>query len=308
MLIDLGSLTPSPLPIPSRSSALAHQDHAATHTTASYRPPELWQVKAGVELDGRVDVWGLGCVLYWVATGRSAMERDGGVSMLQCVEGRLEWEEGDRQRYSAAFREYVQGMVQAKYEQRWQLDEVMERGWRLLDMGQAGRLAALVDATEGWASFDGEEDAQTQEKGREKKRASVKKKDKEKENGKERERVVPLSSADVSRHAPIPSLNTAALAAALAGDDAEDDAVDGGGLKKKKVKGKKGRRKKKEEKAAVEDGEEDDDSFADFQSASFSSAQPAVATVQSPSLSVDEEGEEDEFSDFTGSGATSPAG
>ena len=312
VLIDLGSLTSSPLPIPTRSAALSHQDHAATHTTASYRPPELWQVKVGVELDGRVDVWGLGCVLYWVMTGRSAMEGEGGVSMLRCMEGRLEWEEGDRRRYSAVLREYAQRLVHAKYDERWQLDEAMQRAWQLLDLGQTARSAAAT-ATEGWASFDADDSAQP--KGKERKKSAVKKKEKEREKERERERVTAAKPADDPRSAAILSLDTAALAAALAGDDEEeaDDADDG------RKKGRKGRKKRREKLSAAKgeeevkgEGEEggeggDGDDFADFQSASFTSVQSVPAVGHAPALSLEDE-EEDEFSDFTGSGAVSPAG
>ena len=52
-----------------RRDALALADHAACHTTMSYRPPELWEPTVGDPVDGRPDVWSLGCVLWFVAFG-----------------------------------------------------------------------------------------------------------------------------------------------------------------------------------------------------------------------------------------------
>ena len=288
VLIDLGSLTPSPLFIPDRSAALTHQDHAATHTTASYRPPELWQVKVGVELDGRVDVWMLGCVLYWLSTGRSAMEDGGGVSQLKCMAGRLDWEERDIARYSAAYRGFVQGVVQADYGKRWVLSEAMQRAWDLLDAGQAGHSAMAVAAD--WATFD---EAEEHKGVRSASSSSVRKPPKSK-------RASSTSKSKSERsEAPIPSLDMSALAAALAGD--ADDS--------KAKRGKKGRKERKEEGEGDEDeaGGEDGE-WADFQSsASFQSASFNTADVVKPTANGEEGDDADDFSDFS-SAAPSPTG
>ncbi len=60
ILMDLGSLAPSPTPITSRSMALALQDEAAEHSTMPYRAPELFDVKTGTVVDTKVDIWSLG--------------------------------------------------------------------------------------------------------------------------------------------------------------------------------------------------------------------------------------------------------
>ena len=64
ILMDLGSLAPSPIAITSRSLALAVQDTAAEHSTMPYRAPELFDVKTGSIIDTKVDIWSLGCTLY----------------------------------------------------------------------------------------------------------------------------------------------------------------------------------------------------------------------------------------------------
>lgn len=43
--------------IHTRQQALLEQDIAAEHCTMPYRAPELFDVKTGVELDEKVDIW-----------------------------------------------------------------------------------------------------------------------------------------------------------------------------------------------------------------------------------------------------------
>jgi serine/threonine kinase 16 len=74
ILMDLGSLAPSPTPITSRSLALAVQDTAAEHSTMPYRAPELFDVKTGSTIDTKVDIWSLGCTLYACLVGKSPFE------------------------------------------------------------------------------------------------------------------------------------------------------------------------------------------------------------------------------------------
>ena len=74
ILMDLGSLAPSPTPITSRSLALAVQDQAAEHSTMPYRAPELFDVKTGSTIDTKVDIWSLGCTLYACLVGKSPFE------------------------------------------------------------------------------------------------------------------------------------------------------------------------------------------------------------------------------------------
>lgn len=90
ILMDLGSLTPSPTPITSRSLALAVQDTAAEHSTMPYRAPELFDVKTGSTIDTKVDIWSLGCTLYACLTGKSPFEarsEETGGSLSICVLG-----------------------------------------------------------------------------------------------------------------------------------------------------------------------------------------------------------------------------
>jgi serine/threonine kinase 16 len=90
ILMDLGSLAPSPTPITSRSLALLIQDTAAEHSTMPYRAPELFDVKTGSVIDTKVDIWSLGCTLYACLVGKSPFEarsEETGGSLSICVLG-----------------------------------------------------------------------------------------------------------------------------------------------------------------------------------------------------------------------------
>ena len=90
ILMDLGSLSPSPTPITSRSLALAVQDTAAEHSTMPYRAPELFDVKTGSVIDTKVDIWSLGCTMYACLIGKSPFEArsdETGGSLSICVLG-----------------------------------------------------------------------------------------------------------------------------------------------------------------------------------------------------------------------------
>ncbi|KAK1780714.1 kinase-like domain-containing protein [Copromyces sp. CBS 386.78] len=88
ILMDLGSIAVSPLPITSRSLAIATQDTAAEHSTMPYRAPELFDVKTGTVIDTKVDIWSLGCTLYACLVGKSPFEMrsdETGGSLSICV-------------------------------------------------------------------------------------------------------------------------------------------------------------------------------------------------------------------------------
>ena len=90
ILMDLGSLAPSPIAITSRSLALAVQDAAAEHSTMPYRAPELFDVKTGSIVDSKADIWSLGCTLYACLVGKSPFEarsEETGGSLSMCVLG-----------------------------------------------------------------------------------------------------------------------------------------------------------------------------------------------------------------------------
>ena len=88
ILMDLGSLAPSPTHITSRALALEVQDTAAEHSTMPYRAPELFDVKTDTVIDTKVDIWSFGCTLYTCLVGRSPFEarsEETGGSLSICV-------------------------------------------------------------------------------------------------------------------------------------------------------------------------------------------------------------------------------
>ncbi|KAH8200726.1 hypothetical protein TruAng_005115 [Truncatella angustata] len=90
IIMDLGSVAISPIPITSRSQAIAMQDTAAEHSTMPYRAPELFEVNTGAIIDTKVDIWSLGCTLYACLVGKSPFEMrsdETGGSLSMCVLG-----------------------------------------------------------------------------------------------------------------------------------------------------------------------------------------------------------------------------
>ncbi|KAL8694057.1 MAG: hypothetical protein Q9218_001235 [Villophora microphyllina] len=90
ILMDLGSLAPSPTNITSRALALATQDTAAEHSTLPYRAPELFDTKTGTVIDTKTDIWSFGCTLFACLVGKSPFEmrsEETGGSLSICVLG-----------------------------------------------------------------------------------------------------------------------------------------------------------------------------------------------------------------------------
>jgi serine/threonine kinase 16 len=79
ILMDFGSVGPLIIPLRTRSDCLKLVDDAASHTTMPYRAPELFDGGARYgegepDIDGKVDVWSLGCVLFALMYGVSPFE------------------------------------------------------------------------------------------------------------------------------------------------------------------------------------------------------------------------------------------
>jgi serine/threonine kinase 16 len=90
ILMDLGSVAPSPIPVTSQSLALQIQDTAAEHSTMPYRAPELFDVRNGSVIDTKTDIWSMGCTLYACLVGKSPFEMrsdETGGTLSLCVLG-----------------------------------------------------------------------------------------------------------------------------------------------------------------------------------------------------------------------------
>ena len=92
ILMDFGSVAPANVPIRSRRSLMNLVDEASENSTVSYRAPELFEghIRYGpdeTDLDARVDVWSLGCVLFAMIYGYSPFEceiRGDNVKVVEC--------------------------------------------------------------------------------------------------------------------------------------------------------------------------------------------------------------------------------
>lgn len=61
VLIDFGSMTRARVQVRTRQQAAIEQDRAAEQCSMAYRAPELFDIRPGVSLDERIDIWVL-CV------------------------------------------------------------------------------------------------------------------------------------------------------------------------------------------------------------------------------------------------------
>ena len=88
VVTDFGSASPLSTRISSRSQALAMQDHASVNTTASFRAPELFDTPRDCVIDGKIDVWGIGCTIFAFMFSRTPFENPvEGLSVLSVLSG-----------------------------------------------------------------------------------------------------------------------------------------------------------------------------------------------------------------------------
>jgi serine/threonine kinase 16 len=154
IIMDLGSIAVSPLPITSRSLAIATQDTAAEHSTMPYRAPELFDVKTGTVIDTKVDIWSLGCTLYACLVGKSPFEMrsdETGGSLSICVlsgdwrfpdegpggkqkaKGKGPAAAADEETISEPIREVVRRCLKVEPSERPDIDELIDMVERVVD-------------------------------------------------------------------------------------------------------------------------------------------------------------------------------
>jgi serine/threonine kinase 16 len=94
ILMDFGSARKLVTPLSNRQVVLSLTEEAARNSTISYRAPELFEggCRHGpneAPIDGKVDVWSCGCVLYGMMFGTSPFEmefrQDGQIRIVECT-------------------------------------------------------------------------------------------------------------------------------------------------------------------------------------------------------------------------------
>ncbi|KAH8929291.1 Pkinase-domain-containing protein [Atractiella rhizophila] len=137
ILMDFGSALPARIPIPNRSVALTQQDLAAEHCSMPFRAPELFDVKTGVPLDEKVDIWSLGGTLFAMAYGYSPFETpqqvEHGGSIAMAVLGGSYKFPPEETTYSQGLRDLISMMLVLDPQKRPDIHQVIEETQKCLD-------------------------------------------------------------------------------------------------------------------------------------------------------------------------------
>ncbi|KAL3131189.1 hypothetical protein ABBQ38_000491 [Trebouxia sp. C0009 RCD-2024] len=129
VVMDFGSCQEARIDVSSRAQALAVQEDAEAHCTAPYKAPELFDVPSQCTIDERVDVWSLGCLLYFMMYGISPFERvlneAGGSLALAVINNKLWWPPRDE--HSEELRLLVQFCLNSDADTRPYVSDVIQK-------------------------------------------------------------------------------------------------------------------------------------------------------------------------------------
>ncbi|TFK49971.1 Pkinase-domain-containing protein [Heliocybe sulcata] len=134
ILMDFGSCMKARIPIENRSQALLQQDIAAEKSTMAYRAPELFDVKTGVTLDEKVDIWSLGCTLFALAYSHSPFENlqtteQGGSIAMAVMNAQYKHPASS---YSQSLKDLIDSMLKVNPADRPDIHHVVEMTDRVL--------------------------------------------------------------------------------------------------------------------------------------------------------------------------------
>ncbi|DBA84178.1 TPA: Serine/threonine-protein kinase 16 [Trebouxia sp. C0004] len=148
VVMDFGSCQTAHMEVRNRTEALAVQEDAEAykhsveqivcalqaHCTAPYKAPELFDVPSQCTIDERVDVWSLGCLLYFMMYGVSPFERAvneaGGSLALAVINNNLWWPPQDR--HTEELRMLVQLCLNSDPQTRPHVSDIISKAKTLL--------------------------------------------------------------------------------------------------------------------------------------------------------------------------------
>ncbi|PVG04362.1 Pkinase-domain-containing protein [Serendipita vermifera] len=129
ILMDFGSTIVARIHIRTRGEALTQQDLAAEQSTMTFRAPELFDVKTGITLDEKVDIWSLGCTLYALAYNRSPFElaeQAGGSIAMAAMNGQYKHPPAASSAYSQGLRNLIDACMVVDPTERPDIHRVLE--------------------------------------------------------------------------------------------------------------------------------------------------------------------------------------
>lgn len=129
VLMDLGSCSPAKVNVDTRQKALELQDLASEHCTLPYRAPELLDVRTGVTIDEKVDIWSYGCLVYalmYTVNPFEHMEMNQGANLsLAVAQGRFDFPADPE--FSDALKALVRSCINVDAKARPSIDEIIHQ-------------------------------------------------------------------------------------------------------------------------------------------------------------------------------------
>jgi len=135
VLSDFGSARLARVSVCGRRAAMALQDAAELYSSAPYRAPELWDVASDANVDERVDVWALGCLLYALLyrEGPFDWQIDQNSIALAVMSGKIRWPNNPNTHYPLPLHHLILFMLQTDPTARPHVGEVRQRVASLLN-------------------------------------------------------------------------------------------------------------------------------------------------------------------------------
>lgn len=129
-IIDFGSATEANRTITDRNMLMQLIEESERYCTPSYRAPELWDrsIDDPYDIDERVDIWSLGCLLFAIMFGENPFELvvlQGGNMRLAIIDAQFKFPE--KHNYSQLMLDLVTYMLNPKESERPNIDQVIEQ-------------------------------------------------------------------------------------------------------------------------------------------------------------------------------------